>query len=134
MWAQVLKFVLFISVVAALIGWTMTRGARDAFPAAGRLWKRLALVSWIVGATGMAGLLIMLNGYPHPVEPDPATGRTHAYNNHGAIYLTDDELRATRFFETIGVGGVAGLLGMIYIVRRQQQAVDDRKYIRPGSR
>jgi hypothetical protein len=69
--------------------------------------------------TGMFSLTALLEGYNHPIQPNPETKQIYVYHMHGRwIYLTKEEDSALHFFEIISLAGVLGGFVTFYFAQR----------------
>jgi len=134
MWIEIVNLTFLAGPISALLAWLVSHNAPDPFPAAKRLWKFLGRVSWAMGLSGLLAAGMLVEGYRHPVKPDPETRQIYSYNLHGRIiYLTKEEDSALSFFEVISVVGLFGFFLALYIVQRQQRIADAKSYAQLSS-
>ena len=122
-----------IAMVLVLVQWILSRTIRDTHPAASTIWKILFRAAWVVGLTSGLTSEVLIKGYHHTFRPDPSSARIYRYMDHGtALYLTADERFAVDVLTNTFMYSVFAGFGVGFFLQRQQNAANDRKYVRPG--
>ena len=133
---SVMPFVIFIGLIA----WYRRRNSRphstpaDPFPAARRVWKAAAISIWALGMLAISMYTYLWYDYQlnKPRIAQPSIGRVYPEYLRGVtVYLSDAE--KTRLDLCLNISFVCVLAGFIVfgVMQRQQQRLDEQRYVRP---
>ena len=129
MWGGVVKLAMPICLVVTLAAWALSRGAQvtGQSQSGDRMWRRLGLVSWVVGMTGILASSVLVYS-PHLKYPEPITGSVYLYNLHGTgVYLNRSENLSLQLFEAMSLAGVLGGFAVGYISERRRWRASDQE-------